>query len=152
LGWMTLRGRLEPGWLLAWLLVLATLIPFRLLTTSAGGRLAIQAGALLKRRLLFGALRLEPDEIRHQGIGQLLGRVLEAEAVESLALAGGFLGLTAVLELALAGFILGAGAGSWVHVLLLLGTLLMTTWLGRRYYRRRLRWTEERLDMTNDLV
>ena len=48
LGWMALTGRFDLGWLVAWQLLLLTLIPFRLLTTSLAGRLAIQAGALLK--------------------------------------------------------------------------------------------------------
>ena len=152
LGWMTLQGRLEPGWLLAWMLLLMTLIPCRLLTTAAGGRLAIQAGALIKRRLLAGALQLEPDEIRHLGAGQLLGQVLESEAIESLALTGGFLGLTAVVELVLASLALGAGAGSWGHVSLLFGAASVTLWLGCRYYRHRQQWTAERLALTNDLV
>ena len=152
LGWMTLNGRLEFGWLMAWLLLLLTLIPCRLLTTSTSGRLAIQAGALLKRRLLFGALRLEPDEIRHLGIGQLLGRVLESAAIESVALGGGLLALTALIELVLAGFVLGAGAGSWGHVALLVGMTVVASCLGLGYYRRQRRWTDERLQLTNDLV
>jgi ATP-binding cassette subfamily B protein len=152
LGWMTLRGRLEIGWLLAWFLLLVSVIPFRLITTTAGGLFSIRAGAILKRRLLFGALKLEPEEIRHQGAGQLLGRVIESEAIESLALTGGFLGLTSAIELVLASFVLGAGAGSWFHVALLLSTALATCWLGVAYYRRRRRWTEQRLGMTNDLV
>jgi ATP-binding cassette subfamily B protein len=152
LGWMTLAGRLDPGWLVAWLLLLATLVPFRLLTTMAGGLTSIRAGAVLKRRLLVGALRLEPDEVRHQGAGQLLGRILESEAIEQLAFTGGFLGLTAVIELVLAGIVLGAGAASGLHVALLSGWALATYWLGLRYYRRRRRWTEHRLGMTNDLV
>jgi ATP-binding cassette subfamily B protein len=152
LGWMTLNGRLEPGWLLAWLLLLLTLIPCRLLGTSVSGRLAIQAGAVLKRRLLFGALRLEPDEIRHQGIGQLLGRVLESGAIESVALSGGLLGVTAIIELILAAFVLGAGAGSWRHLILLVGTAIAAFCLGLRYYRRQRHWTGERLELTNDLV
>jgi ATP-binding cassette subfamily B protein len=152
LGWMTLTGRLDFGWLLAWLLLLLTLIPFRLLTTGAGGLFAIRAGALLKRRLLFGALQLDAEEIRHEGAGQLLGRVLESEAIESLALNGGFLGLTAVVELVLASIVLGAGAGSWIHVTLLLIWAATTLFLGGRYYRRRRQWTKERLGITNDLV
>jgi ATP-binding cassette subfamily B protein len=152
LGRMSLQGHLDRGWLLAWLLLLLTIIPFRLLTTAAGGLLSIRMGAILKRRLLGGALKLEPDEVRHLGVGGLLGRVIESEVVESMALAGGFLAVTAVIELACAGFVLGAGAGGWVHVVLLLGTALVAGLLGLGYYRRRQRWTEERLAMTNDLV
>jgi ATP-binding cassette subfamily B protein len=152
LGGMMLRGRLDPGWLLAWLLVLLTLLPFRLLATAAGGLLAIRAGAFLKRRLLYGALRLGPDEMRHLGVGHLLGRVLESEAIESVALTGGLLGLTAVIELVVAGLVLGAGAGGWSPLVLLLCVAVATLGLGRRYSRRRRRWTEVRLEITNDLV
>jgi ATP-binding cassette subfamily B protein len=152
LGWMSLRGHLELGWLLAWQLLLVLLIPFRLLTTIAGGQLSIRAGAVLKRRLLFGALQLDPDEVRHQGAGQLLGRVIESSEVELLATSGGLLSVTAVTELALAGLVLGAGAGSWLHVVLLAATVLATILLGLSYYRRRRHWTTERLSMTDDLV
>ena len=64
----------------------------------------------------YGALRLEPEEIRHRGAGQLLGCVLEAEAVESLALSGGFLGLVAGIETAIAAAVLGMSAGGLLHV------------------------------------
>src|SRR5262249_6635548 len=62
------------------------------------------------------------------------------------------LGLTALVELVLAGFVLGAGAGSWGHVALLLGLVAATGWLGLRCYRCRQRWTEDRLALTGDLV
>ncbi|HEX8201147.1 MAG TPA: ABC transporter ATP-binding protein [Isosphaeraceae bacterium] len=152
LGWMALTGHFDTGWLVAWQLLLLTLVPLRLLTTWLGGRLAIGAGGLLKRRLLVGALKLEPDEIRHLGVGQLLGRVLESEVVEATAIAGGFLALTAAVELVLAGFVLGAGAGGLLHVALLLGTVLAAGGLGAGYVGRRRRWTEGRLDLTGGLV
>jgi ATP-binding cassette subfamily B protein len=60
LGQVTLEGHLGPAWLYAWALVLLTALPLRLLASYTGGRLALRAGALLKRQLLFGALRLEP--------------------------------------------------------------------------------------------
>jgi ATP-binding cassette subfamily B protein len=147
-----LQGRFDPGWLLAWALLLVTLVPFRLLATWSQGRLAIGAGRLLKQRLLYGALRLEPEEIRHQGAGQLLGRVLEAEAVEGLALSGGFLGLVAGMEVLIAAAVLDLGAGGGTHSLLLLAWVALALLLGWRYYRQRRHWTEERLALTHDLV
>ena len=53
-----------------------------------------------------GAFGLEPEEIRREGAGHLLGRVIEAEAVESLALGGGFMALLAALELVIAAGVL----------------------------------------------
>ncbi|HEY3216499.1 MAG TPA: ATP-binding cassette domain-containing protein [Candidatus Eisenbacteria bacterium] len=147
-----LEGRLEPGWLAAWGLLLLTLIPFRLLVTWSQGRFAIGAGALLKRRLLQGALKHEPEEVRHQGVGQLLGRVLESEAVESLALSGGTLGLVAGIELLLAAGVLAAGAGGALHALALAGWATLTLLIAKRYLRERRAWARERLALTGDMV
>jgi ATP-binding cassette subfamily B protein len=151
-GKAALEGHMERGWLLAWALLLLTLVPFRLLTTWLQGLVAIEVGAILKQRLLFGALRLEPEEVRHQGAGQLLGRVIESESVESLALSGGFLGLFALIELVFATAVLYAGAGGSLHVSLLFGWIGASVLLGWRYWRHRQRWTETRLNITHDLV
>lgn len=88
-GRAAMEGHLDYGWLLGWGLLLLTLVPFLLLSTRFQGVLAVGGGMLLKQRLLAGSLRLQPEEIRHQGIGQFLGRVIESETVESLALSGG---------------------------------------------------------------
>ena len=152
IGQGALQGRFDTGSLLAWALLLLTLIPCRLLATWWQGRLAIGAAGLLKQWLLEGALRLDLEETRHQGTGQFLGRVMESEAVESLALSGGFLRLVAVIELALAATVLCTGAGGWYHALLLLAWVGGAGLMGWRYYRSRQRWTTARLAMTHDLV
>ena len=152
IGQAALEGRLDRGWLAAWALMLITLAPVRMLQTWLQGRIAIAGGGLLKVRLLAGALRLEPDQIRHRGAGQFLGQVIEAEAVESLALSGGFLALVAAIELILAGAVLAVGAGAPVHALLLAAWVLISIWLGWRYFRSARRWTSDRLDMTHGLV
>jgi ATP-binding cassette subfamily B protein len=152
IGQAALAGRLDRGWLAAWALMLVTLAPVRMLQTWLQGRIAIAGGGLLKVRLLAGALRLEPDEIRHRGAGQFLGQVIEAEAVESLALSGGFLALVAAIELILAGAVLAIGAGGPIHALLLAAWVLAAVWLGWRYFRSARRWTSDRLDMTHRLV
>jgi ATP-binding cassette subfamily B protein len=151
-GRAALEGRLDRGWLLAWALLLVTLVPFQVLVTWLQGRLAIGAGALLKRRLLAGALRLEPEEVRNQGAGQHLGRVMESEQMESLALTGGFLGLVAAIELLLAAAVLAAGAGGGPHAVLLAAWTAASLLLCARYLRQRGGWTEARLAMTHDLV
>jgi len=128
-----LQGRLDHSWLLAWALLLVTLAPFRLLASWSQGLLAIGAGSLLKQCLLAGALRLEPEEIRHQGAGQFLGRVLEAEAVGALALSGGLVGGMAGIEILIAAAVLGAGVGGGTHALLLLTWVAVALLLGWHY-------------------
>jgi ATP-binding cassette subfamily B protein len=152
LGQGALQGRLDPAWLLAWGLLLVTLIPLRLRSTWVQGRLALGVGGLLKTRLLAGALRLTPEEIRHQGAGQFFGQVLEAEAVEALALSSGLLGLLTGMEIVMAALVLGAGAGGWLQVGLLVGWLGLAGSLGWGYFRQRQRWTVTRLAMTHALV
>ncbi|MFT3767577.1 MAG: DUF192 domain-containing protein [Minicystis sp.] len=152
LGLGALRGRIDRGYLLAWGLVLVTQIPFRMLAVAAQGRLAIDAGAALKRRLLAGALALAPEEVRHDGAGALLGRVIESEAVESLSLTAGFDGLTAILEIIVSGALLLLGPGGALSLAVLVVWIALTIVIGTAYLRRRRGWTESRVGMTHDLV
>lgn len=152
LGKGVLQGRLDPGWLLAWALLLLTVAPFRALELWSAGLLTTRAGSLIKRRLMAGVLRLEPEAIRHEGAGQLLGRVLNSEAVEYLVLTGGHVGLIALTEIVLAVPILAAGSGGWLHALLLVAWVGLALLLARRYFRDRRAWTVARLGMTHDLV
>jgi len=147
-----LEGRFDRGWLLAWVLLLLTIVPFRLLASWLQGVISIGAASLLKERLLYGALRLAPEEIRHQGAGQFLGQVIESEAVESLALSGGFLTLTAAVELLATAFVLSRGAGANLLPLLLAGWISLALLLGYRYFSFRKIWTGHRLKMTHDLI
>ena len=152
LGGMILAGYLDSGRLSAWLLLLTTLIPVRLFASSQEGHLAIRAGAIIKRRLLFGALRMDPDEVRHMGMGELLGRVMESDALESLALTGGFLGVTATFELIGAGIVMALGAGGFVQLAIQVVMVLVVIFQVYRYRSALQNWTVQRLSMTNDLV
>lgn len=147
-----LAGRIEGGWLLAWALLLATLVPLRASVSWCQGRFSIAAGAVLRGRLLEGALRLPADDVRHQGVGQILGRVIESEAVESMALAGGLVVLTASTEIAMACFVLASGAAPGPQMLALALILAGVAFLAVRYYSRRSGWTTSRLGVTHDLV
>jgi ATP-binding cassette, subfamily B, bacterial len=147
-----LEGRADAGWLVAWALLLLSTIPASAIESWVTGKLFVKSSRSLKQRLLHGALSLEPDEIRHQGAGQLLARVFESEAIEALALGGGFVTLLAVVDLVLALLVLGMGAGSGLHVTLLLGWSLLTALLARRYFTRLSDWTALRNDLTSRLV
>lgn len=146
MGRLSFQGRMDRGWLFAWALLLLTIIPFRLLTTWTQGLLAVGVGALLKRRLLFGATRLAPDEMRHCGMGSFLAQALEAEAVETLALGGGIQAALAAIELAVSGFVLGRYA---ILLVLWCGVTVALAW---RFLRNYERWTQTRLSMTHEVV
>jgi ATP-binding cassette, subfamily B, bacterial len=146
LGALSFSGRMDRAWLWTWALLLIMLVPFRMLTTWLQGSLAIGVGAILKRRLLSGALRLAPEELRHQGIGAFLGQAYESEALETLALNGGVVGLLATIELAVAALVLGRFS------ILLLGWCCLAAFLAWTFFRHYQRWTTARMDMTQDLV
>ena len=152
LGLGALSGNLSHDWLLAWGLILISSVLPRQWSTWAQAKLAVGVGTLMKRRLLQGALKLEPDEIRHQGAGQLLGRVIESEALQGYALIGGFMATVGGIELVMAAWVLGQGAAGGFHVLILMLWSLALGIVGWRFYVLRRRWTEARLEMTHDLV
>jgi ATP-binding cassette subfamily B protein len=152
IGRSVLIGNFDPAWLWAWALLLFTGIPLQLLTTHAQGQLATGLSGVFKARLLYGALKLQPDEIRHQGLGQFLGRVLETDAVELLALSGGLTALVSLTQLLIAIGVLAIGIGGWLHALLLVVCALITLLLGWRYWRTNRAWVAAYRGMTNDLV
>ncbi|HEU4532700.1 MAG TPA: ATP-binding cassette domain-containing protein [Polyangiaceae bacterium] len=147
-----LDGRFDRGRALGWALLVLTSVPVGLFGAWSAGLFALDAGALLKRRLLAGALALAPEEVRNEGAGSFLGRVLESSAVESLALGAGLAGVSSAVSFAIACGLLARGAGGWPHVALLLAWAAVSALLVARYYRRRRRWTDTRLALTNDLV
>ncbi len=152
LGRGVLSGQMDWRWLSAWALLFAAMLPFRMLSTWSEGRIAVAAGGLLKERLLAGAMRLEPDELRADGTGRHLARVFESEAVESLALSGGLLSAAAGIELFIAIPILASGAGGIFHALVLVATLGGFALLARKYFEERRRWTDERLEISHEIV
>jgi ATP-binding cassette subfamily B protein len=147
-----LSGHVDGGRLAGWALALLTAVPLRALSIWWQGVLGVRAGAVLKRRLLDGSLRLRADEVRHQGAGRFLGTVIESEAMESLALAGGIAAALGAVELVLAFAVLAGGAGGWPQALSLAAWLGVVAALVARYRRLRGAWTEARLEMTHGLV
>ncbi|HRW06535.1 MAG TPA: ABC transporter ATP-binding protein [Caldilineaceae bacterium] len=152
IGRSSLAGHFDWGWLQAWALVLFSAVPLQMFTNWFFSRLVVDVGVLFKQRLLFGALQLAPEEIRHQGAGQFLGRVMETVAVERLALAGGFRALLALIQLGAAAVILAIGAGGWLHALLLVVWTGFTVGLSLTDLHVGRAWTDAFRTMTNDLV
>jgi len=152
IGQSALSGHFEWGWMVGWALLLLTTIPFQAWVNLAQSELAIGLGILFKQRLLYGVLQLNPEEIRHQGAGQFLGRVLASDTVEQLGLASGFVALLALFQLVAAAVILAMGVGGWLHALLLLLWVGVTIGLSFLYLHRSYTWVDTYREMTNDLV
>lgn len=152
MGTTALAGRADRGWMMAWILLTATMIPLHILSSWTQGLLAAGCGGLLRQRLLAGALRLEPGEIKKEGVGQLLGRTLEAETVESLATTGGIGSGLALLEAVFALAVLWQGPGGAAGAGFFLGAVALAGWWTRSTYQRQRAWTGDRLAMTHQLV
>lgn len=149
-GRAAIRGQLDRGWLIAWALALVTAAACQVLATFWQGALGIRLGALFKKRVFLGALRIDHEEIRREGLGRSMGRVLESDLVEGLSLSGGFLGLVGVVQLLVAIFILSqAHPGLAASFIGAIGALLI---LGAIYYHRLERWTRSRMEMTHELI
>jgi ATP-binding cassette subfamily B protein len=147
-----LQGHSEMGWLIAWALLLLSIVPLRAMQSWHTGLTALRVGAVIKRRLLAGALALEPDEIRTRGIGRLLALVIESSAVESLAISTGFASVSAVVDLGMAAWVLGQGAGGPLLAVAMWIWLAIVGVIGWRYAVHRFAWARQRLDMTHALV
>jgi ATP-binding cassette subfamily B protein len=133
-------------------MLVLTIVPLRLAGGWVDASLALDAGQLLKRRLLAGALRSDLETVKRQGAGQLLGRVMESQALEALAMNGGLSMLVAVVEFGFGAWLLAAGAGGRFHLFLLALWLAVSVSISWRYVVHLRAWTGRRLDMTHELV
>jgi ATP-binding cassette subfamily B protein len=152
LGRGILAGELESAWIVAWILCLASSLPLRWLEGYLQADFALHFGALLRRRLLAGAARLDPQRVRGEGSGALLGRVLESEALESLVLGGGFLLIGAAIDLALATWALASAPHASIGLPLLAAWVAIALALGVRQLARSRSFATARRDLTEDLV
>lgn len=147
-----LDGRLDAAAVTAWVLMLLTMVPLSLRAQWARARLSVGLGVLLKKRLLLGALQVDPDTVRSKGAGALLGQVFESDAIEAMALGTALSAVMAIVELAVAGGVLSLGAGGGLHVAALVGFAAVVIVVAAVHYRRTARWTAARLALVDDLV
>lgn len=152
MGAAALEGHYDAGWWQGWVIMLITLSGLQLLSGEWQTQFLTSASLLLKRRLLHGALRLDQDQVRREGAGQLLGRVLECEAIENLALNGGLAAVLSLFEISASMLVLVYGAGGGWHAALLLIWLGLAGALAWRYRTQRRAWTRSRLALTHYLT
>ncbi len=152
IGQSVLTGQLDWARFWAWALLLLTAIPFASLSDRLGESLSNDLGRLFKWQLLHGVSRLDPDDVRHQGAGQFMGRVLESQWLEALAMSGGIATLMVGIVLVVANLPLLVGAGGWLNGLLLWGWVAFAMLLAWLYHRWNGVGINAYRDMTNDLV
>jgi ATP-binding cassette subfamily B protein len=147
-----LSGRLEYGWLMACALALASTVPLHAASTWLQGVVAIGFGGLLKQRLLIGAMAADADLVRSKGVGELMSEVFESEAIDNLGATGGLATTLALLDLLIAPLLLFWGSGGVIQIPILLGWSALLALLIVDNVRLRLRWTQQRVQLTNELV
>ncbi len=152
IGTLLFAGRVDPGWTLAWLLLLLTLVPCRMGKVALIGDILGRVEVILKRRLLVGAMALTSDLTRREGVGLLLGRALETSTVSSLALNGGLVALFAILELLAAVPFLATGPAGPLPLVLFALWAALAAWLVVRTAVHLRAWTDARADLTDHLV
>ena len=132
--------------------LVSALVAARLASSWTAGRLAIDVGETLRGRLLEGILALDAETVRSEGIGQLLGRVVDTEALEALALGGGLVAAAGLFELLTGVVILTLGLGARWQLPLLAAWLALALALATRAGRALGRQTALRVALTHDLV
>lgn len=151
IGKAAVAGPIDSATLVTWSMTLLAVVPFRMAVAQEQGRLSLIVGAVFKRRLLTGILKLAPSEIQGEGPGNLLAKILESKMVENLSISGGFAAVFALVDLIAAFWVLRQGATPLTAWFLFVWLLIMGFFV-YRYFRYHRRWTEMRIGMTQDLV
>ncbi|MGZ3709156.1 MAG: ATP-binding cassette domain-containing protein, partial [Bdellovibrionota bacterium] len=154
--WMAGRwafsGRFDSGWFAGWALILATMVPLQIFNAERMNRLSVGFGVLFRERMLQGALHLDFSDVRGQGLGQLLGRVLESESFDR-AIFGGIVWLgTGAFEVLFAVLILSATGSSTLLISFCawLGIVVALCWY--RFVALRRLTSGPRLRLTQDMI
>lgn len=146
-----LTASYETVWLAAWGLLLLTTIPLQLWIGLSSGLFSTSISAIMKQRLIYGALNLHPDQIRHEGTGSFLGRIMDSEVVESAAIGNTFMTIMAVIQVFSAWGIFIANS-SWPLVGLLLVWIMLIVGAGIVDYLISRDWYAIYRQMTQTLV
>ena len=141
----------DRGWLAAWFLGLMSLIPVSMLAQWVESLVILRSVEALKRRLLYGALQLDPEDVRSAGVATFFGQVAETQTVEATARKGAAAAIVVPLQLVLAlGVFLWSG-----NVLPAALLVIWTIAIGRAtrvFVERRRTWTDLRSKITKRMI
>ena len=131
-------------------LLLTAMVLMQMGSTWISGLTALSFGSRLKERLLTGALRLPIDEVRADGVGRHLGRVIGSDVFEGSLLAGSVTGIAALADLAAA--IVAASASGLLQPGLIVAWAVPVAVTALLYLRHRRQWAEVRQRLTHGLL
>ncbi|MEI6776532.1 MAG: ABC transporter ATP-binding protein [Chloroflexales bacterium] len=152
-GNQVLSGIFTSASVSAWGLILFTAIPMQLWLSMSQSRLDLITSAAIKLRLLAGVFGLNPDMVRHQGVGEFLGLVIDAETLDDLAALGGLTTFTALAQIGGAALVLAYNSTVGLFHVALLGLwLALNVGLLLLLVRQSWHWFEVHRVMTDDLV
>ena len=151
LGSMTLDGQVGGAVLTAWGGLLAVVVGLAAGSRWVQASLSHRVGTTVHQVLLHRTLRASAERVSPRA-GTTLGRVLEAEALDAVAVEGGLLAGLAVLDLLVAAWVLSQGAAAPAQLLSLgIWTGLSLVGAGRQVGARRTR-ARHRIQRTARLV
>jgi ATP-binding cassette subfamily B protein len=151
-GGAALAGTLRGEAVILWLLLALSALPLQLQSARWRGELGLKLGLLFRRRLLLGITRLRPEELRLDGLGGHLGRMIDAAQVEGLALGVGLSALSAPVDLLLAGALLASAPGGGLLLLAFVVAIGLVIGLAGLTYRRLRREVRARQRLTRGLI
>lgn len=147
-----LSGRMDTLTFLAWVGVLLSALPMRGMLGALTGELRVGLGVLLEQRLFAGVLGIDPDDIRSDGIGRMIGRVHEAREWQRHTIAATIGATASSVDFALAAISLYGGGGPALVGLLAVWLVLSLVGGGYAIYQVEIALARARLGLTADLV
>jgi ATP-binding cassette subfamily B protein len=141
----------DLGMFTVWALLLLSVIPFKLFSQWFQCQISMNTGLFFKQRLLFGAMHLKQDTIRNQGPGQFMGRVMESEAFESLALDGGFDVIIFTINFGITLWLLMIACGWQISLVLILWLICCFVFCAMNYFATN-NWIKHFRNMTHNII
>ncbi|MFO0667930.1 MAG: ABC transporter ATP-binding protein [Polyangiaceae bacterium] len=145
-------GGMTMSALAGWFLLTLTTLPLHYAMHVVSADLSVRTSAVLKRRLLAGAIAMDPSKVRELGAGRVLAIVSESQNLDSSGI-GALLSLgSAAVTLIAAALVLSRGIGGMTHVIALVAWIVVVSIATVASARRTSKLTEHRVTMTQSLV
>ena len=152
LGRGALSGALDDAVLAGWALVLGTLVCVTAAADWVQGHLLLDVNLRYRRKVMRGATAIAPRVSRSMGSGQLLGRVFETEALDTLVMNAGMTGVTAAIDVVFSVALFVVIPGAELLALVFAAWLGLVVAAGGWLYRLQRSWTVDRISMTEEVV